>query len=85
MAAARQQPTARAAARPDVTSPQPSVLDSVGDLINHGLGNMVGGLAEKAILGGRQGSGTYTATQTGARQKAIYKNSTKGLAADREY
>jgi hypothetical protein len=45
-------------------------MNKVHDLITTGPGNLIGSMIEKAKLKGKPGSGTHTATETGAKQAA---------------
>jgi hypothetical protein len=56
-------------------------MNTVHDAITTGPGKLVGALIEKIKLKGKPGSGTHTATETGARQAAADKLSQKNNKA----
>ena len=74
---ARQNPIDRGRKRMSVDE----VLSHVGDTINYGLGNLVGGAIEKVKLGGREATGTHKFSETyqGRRRKKMA--GIKGIAA----
>jgi hypothetical protein len=62
-----------------------AILKATGDAINTGIGDAAGGVVEKAILGGRQGTGKVPFSRTPAGKKRKWQESHKGLAGNREF
>lgn len=62
-----------------------SHITSLGNAINTGVGNAVGGAIEKAILGGKEATGTHKFSQTYQGKRRARMSGVKGIAADRTY
>lgn len=79
---ARTSPTSRSKKRYATSE---AIIEAAGDAVNTGVGNAVGGMLEKAILNGKQGSGKVPFSQTPAGKKRKWQESHKGLAGNREF
>lgn len=82
---ARQMPAKRTKMRMDAGAAVEASVNKVSDLINTGVGNALGGIAERAILGGRQSTGTVKFSETPVGKKRAYRASHKGLAVSTEF
>ena len=60
-------------------------INSLGEAINTGVGRAVGGVVEKAILGGREATGTHKFSETFQGRRRRKMAGIKGLVANREY
>ena len=78
---AREMPGARGKRRISVEQS----VNAVSNLIGKVPGRLLGAAMEPFVLGGKPGRGSFTATQTGAAQKAKRRAMTKGIAARTEF
>lgn len=62
-----------------------SHINSLGNAINTGVGNAVGGVVEKAILGGKEATGTHKFSETFQGRRRRKMAGIKGIAANTEY
>lgn len=69
----------------DLQSVVDSHINSLGNAINTGVGNAVGGAIEKAILGGKESTGTHKFSQTYQGRRRARMSGIKGIASDRQY
>lgn len=82
---ARPSPVKRKEKRTEVGDVIEASVNKVADTINKGTGNLIGGLAEKVILGGREATGTHKFSQTYQGRKRKARAGIKGIASNMEY
>ena len=60
-------------------------INSLGNAINQGVGNAVGGVIARGILGDNESTGTYKFSETKKGKRRAARAGMKGIASSKEY